>query len=460
MSYPFHRIAHPSPRMSTATPPFVIENSAALFERSKRSLAMGVSSGMRKAGTPAPLFFERGEAAWYFDADGHRLLDYTLAWGPLILGNAHPAVIAAVTKQLSRGFAFGAQHVGEIELAELMTGLIPGVDRVIFSNTGSEAVQAALRLARAFTGRPLFVKFEGHYHGWFNNVLVSYRPKASDPITPAPTCGGQPPHEFADTLVVPWNDLAALEQTFADHPGAIAAVLTEPLLANSGCCEAEPGFLQGVIDCCRRHGAVSVFDEVITGFRLALGGAREHFGLAPDLSIYAKAMAAGFALAAVGGRREIFDVLDDGRTIHAGTYNGNPVNLAAGAATIRTLAEPGTYERMHAHGRTLRKCIEQAAAARGIPLVTSGSGPVFSIHFGLDRPPRDYRDTLRADPGQYAAFRLALLHHGVYVLPDGRWYVGAVHGEPELAHALAAIDAAFATLPKESAAASLRLPGR
>ena len=433
----------------TTVPPFSIDASAALLSRSKRSLAMGVSSGMRKAGAPAPLFFERGEGAWYIDADGHRLLDYTLAWGPLILGNAHPAVIAAVTDQLSRGFAFGAQHRGEIELAELITSVVPGVERVIFSNTGSEAVQAALRLARAFTGRPLFVKFEGHYHGWFNNVLVSYRPKAGDPVKPLATCGGQPPDEFADTLVVPWNDMAALEQAFANHPGRIAAVLTEPLLANSGCCEARPGFLEGVIECCRRHGAVSIFDEVITGFRLALGGAREHLGLAPDLSVYAKAMAAGFALSAVGGRREIFDVLEDGRTIHAGTYNGNPVNLAAGAATIRTLGEPGTFARMHAHGQALRARIERATAALGIPLVTCGSGPVFSVHFGLTSPPHDYRDTLRADGVRYEAFRVALLHRGVYVLPDSRWYVGAVHGDAELSHACEAIDGAIAAIANE-----------
>ncbi|MGB8854177.1 MAG: aspartate aminotransferase family protein [Pirellulales bacterium] len=433
----------------TATAPaarFSFPASTSLLERSQAALAMGVSSGMRRAGAPAPLFFERGEGPYYFDVDGHRLLDYTLAWGPLILGNAHPAVIAAVTEQLSRGFAFGAQHRGEIELAELMCSVLPGVDRVIFSNTGSEAVQAALRLARAFTGRPLFVKFEGHYHGWFNNVLVSYRPKAADAIEPLPTCGGQPQHEFADTLVVPWNDMAALEAAFASHRGQIAAVLTEPLLANSGSCEAEPGFLQGVIDLCRREGAVSVFDEVITGFRIALGGAREHFGLRPDLSVYAKAMAAGFALSAVGGRKEIFDVLIDGRTIHAGTYNGNPVNLAAGVATIRTLARPGTFDRMHAHGRALRSRIEAAAAARGIPAVTSGSGPVFSVHFGLESPPRTYRDTLSADATRYAAFRLGLLEQGVYVLPDGRWYVGAVHGDTELALATAAIDAAIARL--------------
>ena len=301
-----------------------------------------------------------------------------------------------MTAQLSRAYAFGAQHRGEIELAELITRVVPGVERVIFSNTGSEAVQAALRLARAYPGRPLFVKFEGHYHGWFNNVLVSYRPKADDAIEPLPTCGGQPHNEFADTLVLPWNDIAALERAFADHPGRIAAVITEPMLANSGSCMPEPGYLAAVIDLCRRHGAVSVFDEVITGFRLALGGAREFFNLQPDLSVYAKAMAAGFCLSGVGGRKEIFDVLDDGRTIHAGTYNGNPVNLAAGIATITALSAPGTFERMHAHGQALRDRIESAAAARGIELVTSGSGPVFSVHFGLASPPRDYRETIRA----------------------------------------------------------------
>jgi glutamate-1-semialdehyde 2,1-aminomutase len=422
---------------------FSTAQSATLHARSRQSLAMGVASGMRRACGPVPMFFDRGEGPYYIDVDGHRILDYTLAWGPLILGNGHPAVTAAVTAQLSRAFAFGAQHRGEIELAELITSVVPGVERVIFSNTGSEAVQAALRLARAFTGRPLFVKFEGHYHGWFNNVLVSYRPRAADPIDPLPTCGGQPPHEYADTLVLPWNDLAALEAAFAQHAGRIAAVLTEPLLANSGSCMPDAGYLAAVVDLCRRHGAVSIFDEVITGFRLALGGAREFFGVQPDLSVYAKAMAAGFCLSAVGGRREIFEVLDDGRTIHAGTYNGNPVNLAAGVATIMTLSAPGTFARMHAHGTAIRERIESAAAARGIPVVTSGTGAVFSVHFGLAAPPRTYRDTLGASAEQFAAFRMGLLRNGVLVLPDGRWYVGAVHDDAELSVALDAVTAAI-----------------
>jgi len=441
--FPWEDAATPDPAGGAAAPAFDTTRSRALLERSRRSLALGVASGMRRAGGPTPLFFDRGEGPYFIDVDGHRLLDYTLAWGPLILGNAHPAVTAAVTAQLARGFAFGAQHEGEIALAELLTAVLPGVERVILSNTGSEAVQAALRLARACTGRDLFVKFEGHYHGWFNNVLVSYKPRADDPILPLPTCGGQPPHEYADTLVLPWNDVAALEAAFATHGDRIAAVLTEPLLANGGSVEPAAGYLQAVIDACRRHGAVSIFDEVITGFRLALGGAREHDGLRPDLSVYAKALGGGFAVSAVGGRRDIFDALEDGRTIHAGTYNGNPVNLAAAVATIRTLATPGTFARMHAHGRALRARIESAAAARGVPLVTAGSGTVFSVHFGLERPPRDYRDTLGAEAARAAAFRLGLLHRGVLVLPDGRWYVGAVHGAAELDLACAAIDGAM-----------------
>jgi glutamate-1-semialdehyde 2,1-aminomutase len=192
-----------------------------------------------------------------------------------------------------------------------------------------------------------------------------------------------------------------------------------------------PGYLQGFVDLCKKHGALSIFDEVITGFRLALGGARTFFDVRPDLSIYAKAIAGGFTFAAVGGRRQIFDVLRDGRTLHAGTYNGHPVNIAAALATIEVLAQPGTFERMHAHGRALRDAIEASGRTHGRRLITTGAGTVFSIHFGLDEPPLTYRDTLRGDAAAYGRFRAAMLEQGVLLLPDGRWYVGAVHGEAE-----------------------------
>ena len=424
---------------------FKTTQSAANHARSARSLAMGVSSGLRRHIAPVPLFFERGDGPYFFDVDGHRLLDYTLGWGPLILGNNHAGVNAAVTKQLTRGYTFGAQHGGEIELAELLVRCLPGVERVVFSNTGTEAVQAALRFARAFTQRTKIVKFEGHYHGWLNNVLVSYRPKAGEPCTATPGCGGQPTAEYAETVVLPWNDLPAVEAAFEQYPQQIACVLTEPILANGGCCMPAPGYLEGIIDLCRRHEAVSIFDEVITGFRVALGGARELFGLRPDLSVYAKAMAAGFTISAVGGREEIFRVLEDGRTIHAGTYNGNPINVAAAIATIKALAEPGVYDRINSHGMRVRQTLESAAARRGVPLITTGVGSVFSAHFGLAKPPATYRDVLIADMGKYAQFRAAMLQAGVLLLPDGRWYVGAAHGEQELKLTQAAIERAFET---------------
>jgi glutamate-1-semialdehyde 2,1-aminomutase len=419
--------------------PFCADKSAELHQRSSRTLAMGVSSGLRRHVGPVPLFFDRGDGPYFFDVDDHQLLDYTLAWGPLILGNNHPEINRAVTRQLTRAYAFGAQHRGEIELAELMVSVLPGVERVIFSNTGTEAIQAALRIARASTGRTKIVKFEGHYHGWLNNVLVSYRLKPNDPCETRPTCGGQPAAEYADTIVLPWNDLAALEAAFIEHPDAIGGVLTEPILANGGCCLPEPGYLQGIVDLCRKHGAYSIFDEVITGFRIALGGAREYFNVHPDLSVYAKALAGGFALSAVGGPAESFRALEEGRTIHAGTYNGNPINLAAAKATIGALSSPGIYQRMHEHGQALRETLERSAAECSIVAQTVGVGAVFGLHFGLPSPPRTYRDTLTADIARLNQFRTAMLRSGVQLLPDGRWYVGALHGDAERAIASLAI---------------------
>jgi glutamate-1-semialdehyde 2,1-aminomutase len=378
------------------------------------------------------MYLERAEGPYFFDVDGHKLLDYTLAWGPLIVGSNHPHVNARVIEQLSRGYTFGAQHMGEIELAEMLTLLVPGVEQVILSNSGTEAVQAAIRLARAFTGRNKIIKFEGHYHGWLNNVLVSYRPKKDDPVATLPTCGGQPPSEYADVVVLPWNDLETLARAFDAERDQIAGVITEPLLANSGSCLPDPGYLEGLVKLCREHRAVSIFDEVITGFRLAMGGARTYFGVLPDLSVYGKAIAGGFTLSAVGGRRHIFAALEQGKTLHAGTYNGHPVNLAAALATLEILSKPNVFETMDWHGKAIREAVESAGAEQGIPLVTTGAGSVFSIHFGLASPPRNYRDTLASDMAAYARFRAGMLERGVLLLPDGRWYVGATHGDAEL----------------------------
>lgn len=416
------------------------ETSQKMYERACRSLATGVSTGFRRRVTPVPMYFERGKGPYYYDVDGQEFLDYGLAFGPLIVGNNHAKLTEAVTRQMSRAYTFGAQHQGEIDLAELMVKVLPGVDRVIFANTGSEAVQSALRLARAKTGRDMVVKFEGHYHGWHNNMLVSNHPTQEQLGRTSPACGGQPPQEYALTIAVPWNDLDALRLAFADHPDRIAAVITEPILVNGGSCMPGDGYLKGVIDLCVEHGTVSIFDEVITGFRIALGGAREWFGLVPDLSIYAKAMAGGFSMAAVAGRRGIFDVLDDGRTGHFGTYNGNPISVVAAIATIQILSEPGTFERMNTHGDVIRRQIEQAGARCGCTLATSGTGTAFSVHFGLTEAPRSWTDVMKADAKMNERFRARLLEKNIYLLPDGRWYVGATHTDRELEKVIPAID--------------------
>lgn len=412
----------------------------ALYERASRTLATGVSTGFRRHVTPVPLYFERADGPYYFTVEGEKLLDYGLAWGPLILGNNHPKLNEAVQKQLGIAYTCGGQHLGEIELAELMTRVIPGAEQVIFANTGSEAVQAALRLARGYTGRSKVIKFEGHYHGWHNNILVSVHPAAEQLGTTSGTCGGQPAEEFGHTIALPWNDLGALESAFREHRDQIACVITEPILVNAGSCMPNDGYLHGLIDLCRQNGAVSIFDEVITGFRIALGGAREYFGVEPDLSTYAKAMAGGFSMAGVAGRRDIFDALSDGRTVHFGTYNGNPICIAATIASIKVLSEPGTYERMHGHGNAIRQAIEKAAAACGHTLVTSGTGTAFSVHFDLHEQPRNWADVLKADSDKYDRFRAAMLQRHIHLLPEGRWYVGAVHGRNELDIVLPAID--------------------
>ncbi len=415
------------------------DKSKELYQKACDVLANGVSSGFRKNVTPVPLYFERADGPYYYDVDGNEFLDYTLAFGPLIAGNNHPSVKAAVIEQLEKSYSLGAQHEGEITLAKKMVDTLPGVDQVIFSNTGSEAVQAALRIARAYTGRNKIIKFEGHYHGWFNNIAVNVHSTETELGTIAPAHGGIPENEYAETLVLPWNEMEKLKDTFSLYKDEIACVITEPVLINSGCCMPREGFLEGMIDLCRQNGAISIFDEVITGFRIALGGAREYFGLVPDLSVYAKAIAGGFSMAAVGGRREIFDVLRDGRTAHYGSYNGSPINIAAAIATLETLSEPGVFNRMNQHGFAVRECLEREANFYDIPVVTTGTGTAFGVHFGQKEMPWNYRDSLNSNKEKYSQFHHQMLQNRILLLPDGRWYIGLAHTDKELERTYAAI---------------------
>ena len=411
------------------------------FERASKSLAGGVSSGLRRSAKPHPLYFDRGEGSRIVDVDGNSYVDYALAWGPLILGHAHPDVVAAMERQVRRGLTFGAQHDLEYEVAEALTAIIPCGDAVCFANSGTEIVQVALRLARAATERPKYLKFEGHYHGWDDTVLVSYRPtldqihKATG--RPVPVGLGQLPPE--SMLVVEWNDVEGVEAAFRANPDEISAVICEPMLCNSGCLAPEPGFLHFLRDITTRNKSLLIFDEVITGFRLDLKGAQGYYGVVPDLATYAKAVGAGAPLSVLAGKAEFMSLIADGRVVHAGTLNGNPISLAAAKAALEVLSTDAgsVYKDLHRRGERLRAGLEAILRAKGHAIITAGAGPVFHISF-MEKRAKTYREWLTADTRLYADFALALLDEGVLVLPDGRWYLSTAHGDADIEATLAA----------------------
>jgi glutamate-1-semialdehyde 2,1-aminomutase len=405
------------------------------YERSKRSLAGGVSSGLRRAARPYPLFFSSGAGSRVTDVDGNTYIDYGLAWGPLILGQAPAEIAAAVQRQAACGLTFGAQHELEYEVAERLTSIIPCADLVCFAGSGTEIVQVALRLARAATGRPKFLKFEGHYHGWADNVLCSHHPTLEEIAGGAgaaiPVGAGQRPQ--LDTVVAQWNDPAHVEALFAAHGTDLAAVICEPILCNSGCIPPEPGFLEFLRDIASRHGALLIFDEVITGFRIDLAGAQGRYGVTPDLALYAKAIGGGTALSAMAGRRQFMDLIANGTVVHAGTLNGNPLALAACKACLEVLARDGgaVYAHLRRRSERLRTGLETILRSEPGPVVTQGDGAVFQVQF-MEQPARNYRDTLAADRNLYSDFALALLDEGIQVLPDGRWYVSIAHSDADI----------------------------
>ena len=400
--------------------------SIARHARAMGSLAGGVSSGLRRSARPFPLYFESGRGAHLTDVDGNVYLDYTLAWGPLILGHAPAAVNAAVGECLAKGHTFGAQHDLEFEVAELIQAHVPCAERVSFANSGTEIVQVALRLARAHTGRQKYLKFEGHYHGWDDSVLVSYKPSRAQAAEfgerPVPVGAGQRAHPNA--VVVEWNDRAGVEAAFREHE--LSAVICEPMLCNSGCIPPEPGFLEFLRSVTRQAGALLIFDEVITGFRLGLGGAQGHFGVTPDLATFAKAVGGGLPLSVLAGKADIMELIANGTVVHAGTLNGNPLALAAAKATIQALAAGNVYPALWSLGERLRDGLRDLLTSKGMAVATNGLGPVFQLSFQAETP-RTYRDTTLANGPLYSDFALALLDEGVLVLPDGRWYLSTAH---------------------------------
>lgn len=420
-----------------------------MLERSRRSLAGGVSSPFR-AKAPVPLFFADGKGSRLWDVDGNEYIDYQLAWGPMILGYSHPAMVERMRQQVEKPLSFGAQHELEITVAERIQAIVPCAERVAFTSSGSEAVQLAHRLARAYTDRPLILKFEGHYHGWMDSTLHSYKPQQQEvgsETSPSTVFGsrGQVRNSAENILVAPWNRLDILEELLRVNAGKVAAVMMEAVLCNSGCLLPEEGYLKGAQRLAHEHGALLIFDEVITGFRIAAGGAQQYFGVIPDLATFGKAVGGGVPLSVVAGKAEIMEQMFSGGVVFGGTFNGNPMSLAGADVCLAELARDDGAALKHANamGERLMSGIAKLAEKHSVPLRVTGFGAAFYLHFTQRNSLRNYRDTFEDDRELQQKFLLAALREGVILVPDGRVYVSAVHSEADIDQTLDRLDRAF-----------------
>jgi glutamate-1-semialdehyde 2,1-aminomutase len=393
-----------------------------------------------------PRFIARGKGSAVWDVDGNRYIDYLGSWGPLIVGHAHPGVVAAVQDAATRGTSYGAPIEAELELARLVKAAFPSIDLVRFVSSGTEATMSALRLARASTGRETIVKFDGCYHGHADGLLVQ---AGSGPLTfGAPDSPGVPAGAAAQTLSVPYNDLSAVRTALEAHPGQVAAVIVEPVAGNMGVVPPEPGFLEHLRGLTREHGALLIFDEVITGFRIARGGAQERYRVTPDLTCLGKIVGGGLPVGAYGGRREILELVAPlGPVYQAGTLSGNPVAMAAGIATLRLLNEPGVYERLDTLAERLVSGLAAAARAANVSFSCNRVGSILTAFF-TSQPVVDYASAKRADGRQYGRFFHAMLDRGVYFAPSQfeAAFVSLAHTEADIDASIAAAREAMRTL--------------
>jgi glutamate-1-semialdehyde 2,1-aminomutase len=357
--------------------------------------------------------------------DGNDYVDYLLGQGPAFLGHAPGPVLSAVQEATQDGMVFGSRHHLEVEAAETMCEILGWPDMIRFGSTGTEMIQAALRLARAATGRRRFVRFEGHYHGWLDNVLM-----AVEDGRPIPGSPGQLPAHLADAHVLPWNDLEAVTRLLESEGDDVAAVLMEPMMLNAGAIAPRPGYLEGVRDLCRRRGVLLLYDEVITGFRLALGGAVERFGVTPDLAVFGKALGSGWPVAALAGRADLMELMGRGVN-HSGTFNANVMAMAATVATLRALREEPPYDRITYVGEQLMKGLRDLASGQ-IPLRVQGLPMAFHASFGDEAEVWDYRGVAALDSEGYRGLAGSLVQEGVWIANRGIWYLSAAHGEREI----------------------------
>ena len=421
--------------------PMIRSRSQAIFARAKQLMPGGVNSPARAFGGVGgePIVFDRGQGAYLVDVDGNRYIDYIGSWGPMILGHAHPAVTSAIQAAVLRGTSFGAPTEAENELAQLIVDIVPSVEMVRLVSSGTEATMSAIRLARGFTGRDVIVKFAGNYHGHVDSLLVAAGSSAATlgvPNSPGVTAG-----TGADTLVLQYNDPAGLEAAFAAHGSRIAGVIFEPIVGNMGLVVPTPEFLRALREVTERHGALLICDEVMTGFRVALGGAQQRLGIKPDLTTLGKIVGGGMPIGAYGGRADIMrNVLPAGKVFQAGTLSGNPVATAAGIATLKTLRDqPGIYERLERLSASLADGLVRAAQAASVPHTLARVGSMMTLFFAPD-PVVDWPTAARSDTSRFAKYFWGLIDRGVY-MPCSQFealFVSAAHTEDDIATTTAA----------------------
>jgi glutamate-1-semialdehyde 2,1-aminomutase len=418
-----------------------------LFAAAQRHIPGGVNSPVRafRGVGGDPVFFESAGGPYLFDADGQRYIDYVGSWGPMILGHAHPLVIEAVADRIQRGLSFGAPTELETQMAEKVCGLVPSMDLVRMVSSGTEATMSAIRLARGYTGRDKLIKFEGCYHGHSDSLLVK---AGSGALTLGePSSPGVPAALAQLTVTLTYNNLDQVRDTFAAIGEEIACVIVEPVAGNMNCIPPEPGFLEGLRELCDEFGAVLIFDEVMTGFRVALGGAQALYAVQPDLTTLGKVIGGGMPVGAFGGRREIMErIAPLGPVYQAGTLSGNPVAMAAGIKTLELISEPGFYEALTTRTGLLVEGLEQAAAAAGVPLTTNQVGGMFGIFFTDAPRVTDYAGATACDQERFRAFYHAMLERGVYLAPSAyeAGFVSAAHSDADIDATLHAAAESFA----------------
>ncbi|TAM77749.1 glutamate-1-semialdehyde-2,1-aminomutase [bacterium] len=425
-----------------------VDRSSELFERSKRVIPGGVNSPVRAFGAVGgtPRFVARGEGAYIYDVDGKRYVDYVCSWGPLIAGHAHPDVRRAVELAVARGSSFGAPTEAEAELAELVVEMVPSIELVRFVSSGTEATMSALRIARGYTLRPKVVKFAGCYHGHADAFLVSAGSGAltfGTPDSPGVTAG-----TAGDTLTARYNDLDSVRRLFVENLEQVACVIVEPYAGNMGLVLPAPGFLEGLRELTRQHGALLIFDEVITGFRAARGGAQERESVLPDLTTLGKVVGGGLPVGAFGGRAEIMECLSPlGPVYQAGTLSGNPLAMAAGIATLRLLRDGNAYGRLEVLGAQLEQGLRKAFARHGVQAQHVRRASMHCTFFA-DRPVSDLESAKRSDTARYAAYFHAMLERGVWLAPAQfeTAFVSLAHTEAEIDATVAAADQALAAM--------------